>query len=287
MKNLRFISITAILVLVLAGGIGIGKASAQTVCSPATAISVPFTIDFKGTACWQTTTLCNNINSWQMNKLEINGIDYKQQWVLASSIPPLNGGYTITFDGFLANGGGHFEIDGPCPGGGPTLTPTKTFTPAWPTETFTRTPTLGGSTATRTRTATKGPSLTATQTRTPTRASTACDTPYSCGTGTPVTPVTVVPTKIPSLTPGTPTGGTCSPAATITAPFVKDGAGTFCWRISTLGFINSYNLTNLSVNGSNFLNMWAAAANLPPQIGGYWYISYTSATQFGHFEAQP
>ena len=255
MKKSRFLSVIAILVIVLTAAIGVAStASAQTVCSPATAISVPFLTNTKGTACWQTTTLCNNINSWQMNKLEINGIDYKQQWVLSSSIPPLNGVYTITFDGFLANGGGHFEIDGPCPGGGPTFTPTNTFTPAWPTATFTRTPTLGGPTATRTRTATNGPSLT--------------------------------PARTPTKT-ATPSAGICSPATTITAPFTKDGAGTFCWRISTLGFINSYNLTNLSVNGVNFLNMWAPAANLPPQIGGYWYISYTSATQFGHFEAQP
>ena len=281
MKKSRFLSVIAILVIVVTMAIGAAStASAQTVCSPATDLAVPVVLNKMGKFCWHTTTLCYNIISWYTTTLEINGIDYKQQYVVSSSIPPLNGGYTITFDGgSIPYAPGHLEITGYGPVGntGPCNSVPPTSTPGGPTATFTRTPTNGptatrtrtatnGPTATRTRTATNGPSLTATQTRT-------------------LTPV--IPTLTPSPAAGTPTGGTCSPATTITTPFVKDGAGTFCWRISTLGFINSYNLTNLSVNGSNFLNMWAAAANLPPQIGGYWYISYTSATQFGHFEAQP
>ena len=174
MKNLRFLSITAILALVLAGVIGIGKASAQTVCSPATPISMPFSKDGMGTFCWQTTTLCDHINSWQVSPgISINGTNYSNIFAYSSSIPPLNGGYTITYNS-TATVFAHFEIDGPCGGSGPTLTPTKTLTSAWPTLTSTRTPTLGGPTATRTptqivgasRTATTGPSLTATRTAT-------------------------------------------------------------------------------------------------------------------------
>jgi hypothetical protein len=291
MKKIRFLSVIAILVIVLTAAIGMAStASAQTVCSPATALSVPVIINFKGTACWQTTTLCDHINSWQMNKLEINGTSYANIFVMSSSIPPLNGLYTITFDGFLANGGGHFEIDGPfdgssnCVGGGPTSTPTNTLTPAWPTATFTRTATLGGPTATRTRTPTIG-GPTATRTPTPT-----CGYPSTCVTAlTPTrTPTLVGPTWTPSPTSGTPTGGVCSPAVTITAPFVGDGIGTFCWRISSLGFINSNNLDLLTVNGQNFTNMWANTAMLPPrQPDGFWYIKRVGSFTWSHFEAQP
>src|SRR6185369_1352168 len=114
MKNLRFLSVTIILVVVLVAAIGISVASAQTVCSPATAISVPFTKDGGGTFCYQASSMCANINSWNMNSLQINGNNYTNMWVSGPSIPALNGVFTITY-----NGGqfGHFEIAGPCSGG--------------------------------------------------------------------------------------------------------------------------------------------------------------------------
>ena len=274
MKKSRFLSIIAILVIALATTIlGTSAASAQTVCSPATEITVPFTKEGAGPFCWHTTKLCYQINSWQLNTLSINGISYKNMFVVSSSIPSLNGGYTITYDGVIYSS--HFDTNGPFvgSGNGPCDSLPVTSTPAGPTATLTRTPTTTGPTATRTRTPTIGASATNTQTRTATR-----------------TP-TLGASATPSLTPGTPTGSACSPATTITSPFTWDGVGTFCWRISDLGgstsYINSHNLTTLTVNGVNFLNMWASEAMLPPQIGGYWYISGSSAVQWGHFEAQP
>src|SRR6185369_6604891 len=84
--------------------------------------------------------------------------------------------------------------------------------------------------------------------------------PTNTPTRTPVIP-TITPSRTPVGPTSTPTrtatpgggGTTCSPvAATITAPFTFDGAGTFCWRSSNLGSsINNYNMTNLSVNGVN------------------------------------
>ena len=84
------------------------------------------------------------------------------------------------------------------------------------------------------------------------------------------------------------TGSTCSPVnAIITAPFVKDGAGTFCWQSSNLGgFINSWNLTSLTVNGINYINVWASTSSLPAKINGFWYVGYTSTVAWGHFEAK-
>jgi hypothetical protein len=123
--------------------------------------------------------------------------------------------------------------------------------------------------------------ITNTPSRTPTRTSTPTGV-----TNTP-TPTTVTNTPSRTPTPTQPTGGVCSPlTATVTAPFTQDGAGTFCWRISSLSFINSWNLANLTVNGVPFTNQYATSGSLPAQIGGYWYISYTGNFPWSHFEAR-
>jgi poly(hydroxyalkanoate) depolymerase family esterase len=123
---------------------------------------------------------------------------------------------------------------------------------------------------------TAGP--TATKTNTPVG-------PTATKTNTPVGPTNtpVVPTNTPTVG-----SGTCSPVtATITAPFTKDGAGTFCWQASTLGaYLNSWNTTSVAVNGTNYTNIWVAVSSLPAKINGFWYISYTSSVSYGHFEAK-
>ncbi|MGC1378634.1 MAG: cellulase family glycosylhydrolase [Anaerolineales bacterium] len=170
-----------------------------------------------------------------------------------------------------------------------TLTPTKTNTPvpATLTPTKTLTPVIS---LTPTRTYTTGPTNTRTLTPiplTPTRTYTAG--PTSTRTFTPVVTVTRTPTIGASNTPTiTPTiGGACSPVtSTITAPFSYDGAGTFCWQSSNLGsYLNSWNLTSLTINGVNVTNLYVASGSYPAQIGGYWYVSYNSAVSYGHFEA--
>ena len=99
---------------------------------------------------------------------------------------------------------------------------------------------------------------------------------------------TSTPTQIVGASPTSGTGSTCSPVnATITAAFVKDGAGTFCWQSSNLGsYINSWNLTNLTVNGVNYTNVWVSGSSLPAKINGFWYVSYASSVAWGHFEAK-
>jgi hypothetical protein len=83
-------------------------------------------------------------------------------------------------------------------------------------------------------------------------------------------------------------GSTCSPVtATITAPFVKDGAGTFCWQSSALGsYINSWNTASVSINGTNITNVYVASGSYPAKIGGFWYVSYNSTVAYAHFEAK-
>ena len=180
-KYWSFLSLATVVVMILIAAVGVGSASAQTVCSPATAISVPFTKDGAGTFCYQASSLCSNINSWNLTTLSINGANYTNIYVPASSIAPLNGSYTISYVSSVA--WGHFEIVGsPC-GAGATSTPLP-----GPSATFTRTNTPGtGPTATRTRTPTVvvGPTLTFTRTPTagPTQSGTFGQVGYSTMNG--------------------------------------------------------------------------------------------------------
>ena len=122
-----------------------------------------------------------------------------------------------------------------------------------------------------------------------------------CKTATPGTPISPTPSNTPTLTPvisvtrtptvsPTPTCG-CIPSCTVTsviaAPFSFDGAGSFCWQSSNLGsYVNSWNLSSLTINGVNETNLYVPAASLPAKIGGYWYVSYSSSVAWGHFEAK-
>ncbi|MGC1374590.1 MAG: hypothetical protein WA821_00075, partial [Anaerolineales bacterium] len=61
----------------------------------------------------------------------------------------------------------------------------------------------------------------------------------------------------------------------------------FCWQSSNLGaYINSWNVTSLTVNGVSFTNVYTAAGSLPAKINGYWYVSYNSSVSYGHFETK-
>jgi endo-1,4-beta-xylanase len=133
----------------------------------------------------------------------------------------------------------------------------------------------------------------------PTRVSTTVPTRVSTTVPTRI-PTTAVPTRVgvPTNTPVVPTpgsGGTCSPVnATITAPFTFDGVGNMCWRSNSLGtYINSWNVTKVSVNGVDFTAKYAFVnpANGQPALpakaaDGYWYITYSSSVAWGHFEAK-
>jgi endo-1,4-beta-xylanase len=111
------------------------------------------------------------------------------------------------------------------------------------------------------------------------------------------TPIVGNPTPTRTSTPGTgatntpaPTtsGGTCSPVTqTITVPFTKDGAGTFCYQAASLGsYINSWNMTSLTVNGVNFTNIWVGSGSYPAKINNNYYVAYNGAFAWSHFEAK-
>lgn len=105
-------------------------------------------------------------------------------------------------------------------------------------------------------------------------------------TRTPTRPPGPTPTRTP--TPGGGSGSACSPVTgTIAAPFTRDGAGTFCWQTSNLGsFVNSWNLSQLTINGVDFTNKYVPASSYPPKINGYWYVRYSGNYAWSHFEAR-
>jgi len=109
MSNLkRFALVLTVLVVLAVGFLAVTKpASAVTVCSPATAVSVPYAKDGVGDICVVATSLCTYINSWNLTTLEVNGASYLNTYVASSSIAPLNGTYTIHYVSAVA--WGHFE----------------------------------------------------------------------------------------------------------------------------------------------------------------------------------
>ncbi len=100
-------------------------------------------------------------------------------------------------------------------------------------------------------------------------------------------PVTLLMNEDKSVTAtfvpeGTITG--CVDPETISIPFTHDGVGDFCWFTSTpMAYINSWNITELSINGEDFSNTWAD--QLPPAINGGWTIHYVGEYPWSHFEA--
>jgi hypothetical protein len=153
MKIKHFSLVITILAIMLAtlAGVASTRVSAAAICTPAATIQVPFARDGVGDFCYQTSTLCTYINSWNLATLEVNGTSYLNQYMAASAITPVGGTYTIHYVSTVA--WGHFEIGAPCSTGNPTAT--RTNTPSGPIFTPTRT--------------NIGPTLTPTRTNTPTR----------------------------------------------------------------------------------------------------------------------
>ncbi len=161
-------------------------------------------------------------------------------------------------------------------------TPTRTVSP---TPTRTLTPAISA-TVTRTASRTNTPGLTNTITRTPTAGPTT-STPTRTNTPTQIVGASPTRTMTPTITPTSGVGACAPVTAAITAPFTQDGAGTFCWQSSNLGtYINSWNTTSVTLNGTNITNLYVASGSYPAKIGGFWYVAYNSSVAWGHFEAK-
>jgi PKD repeat protein len=79
-------------------------------CSPVTStITAPFTYDGAGTFCWQSTNLGSYVNSWNLDSLKINGVEFKNQYIPYSSYPPkINGYWYVKYISSVAYG--HVEF---------------------------------------------------------------------------------------------------------------------------------------------------------------------------------
>ena len=79
---------------------------------------------------------------------------------------------------------------------------------------------------------------------------------------------------------------------TITLPFTYDGAGEYYWKTNQFDtnpndwshYINSWNLSLLEINGTNYANGWKAQHEIPPSSDGWWYIHYKGSHSYSHVE---
>ena len=77
-----------------------------TPCSNPVAITIPFKSDGIGEYCWSTTQVIAYVNSWNMDLVEINGVNYTNKW--SNSMPAaINGSWYIHYKGSVA--WAHFE----------------------------------------------------------------------------------------------------------------------------------------------------------------------------------
>ncbi|MBN1696918.1 MAG: hypothetical protein JW881_05345 [Spirochaetales bacterium] len=77
-------------------------------CDSRTSISAGFTKNGAGEFCWEASSLGRFINSWNVDVLEINGVDVTNKYTNASSLPAqINGQYYIYYKASLS--WAHFE----------------------------------------------------------------------------------------------------------------------------------------------------------------------------------
>jgi len=217
-----------------------------------------------------------NIYSGSVDILAILNWTADQGWISrTANLDKFQFGFEIS----SAPGGLNFVTNSyamSCGGLGGNVTPV----PTQPTATRTNTPIPGQATATRTSTPTTGVVLTSTRTRTPTQGVVLTPT----RTNTPPA-VSFTPTRTPTSSG---TGSACSPVtSTISVPFTFDGSGTFCWQASSLGaYVNSWNTNSVTINGTNFTNVWVGSGSYPAPIGGFYYVGYNSSVGWGHIEVR-
>jgi hypothetical protein len=78
----------------------------------------------------------------------------------------------------------------------------------------------------------------------------------------------------------------CDSRTSISADFVKEGAGEFCFESTNLGtYINSWALEALNINGTSYLNTYVFTSTIP-KINGKYYVYYKGSYGWSHFEAK-
>jgi endo-1,4-beta-xylanase len=78
-------------------------------------------------------------------------------------------------------------------------------------------------------------------------------------------------------------GGDCDNPASISLPFVRNGAGQYCFFTSgDISYINSWNMQLVEVNGVAFTNVWSNS--MPARQDGGYYIYYQVSVGWAHLE---
>jgi hypothetical protein len=82
-----------------------------TPCANPVAITLPFAKDGAGEFCWVTAGNISFINSWNLQLLEVNGVNLTGLWRSGAQLPPrINGNYYIHYVGNFP--WSHFEANG-------------------------------------------------------------------------------------------------------------------------------------------------------------------------------
>jgi uncharacterized repeat protein (TIGR02543 family) len=83
------------------------RESTENICENPLAITVPYTQTGIGMYCWITSDDIASINSWNMEVVEINGVDFTNEW--SDSLPDkIDGSYYISYQGLYSHS--HMEI---------------------------------------------------------------------------------------------------------------------------------------------------------------------------------
>jgi hypothetical protein len=235
-------------------------------CDSRTTISTPFTQNGAGEYCWEATSLGDYINSWVLDVLEVNGIDYTNTYCSSSNLPAkIDGVYYVYYKGSYP--WSHFEAVGEA---GTTTTTTAATTSTTTTAATTSTTTTAPTTSTTTTAATTSTTTTAATTSTTTTAATT---------------TTTAATTTTTAAAGCTCDAGCDSRTTISVPFTQNGAGEYCWETANLGnYINSWNLDVLEINGVDYTNKWSNS--FPEKIDGVYYIYYKGSYPWSHFEAR-
>jgi hypothetical protein len=85
-----------------------GGGGGGATCNPESSISPGFTQNGSGEHCWEATSLGNYINSWNLDVLEVNGVDFTNTYASSSNLPAkIDGKYYVYYKGSFA--WSHFE----------------------------------------------------------------------------------------------------------------------------------------------------------------------------------